>query len=317
MATEYMVARMELISRARGVLYGQVIGDNLGSQVEFDSPDKIAAAYPDGVREMEGGGPHAIIAGQPTDDTEMAVELIESLTVCGGFDAGDVLRRYQSWAMSEPYDIGFTCMSALRAGVKDDASQANGALMRVSPVAVAYAGQAAQAAKHARADAALTHPNPMTRAANAVYAGALAEVLAGADPLEALRRWLAAEDLAQYLDDRAVERGYSLENWESEPPADGAGWVLNALHAVVYHVAAGNDFEEALVQTIALGGDTDTNAAIVGAFLGGVVGDEGIPARWREVVDNVEAPLAHGRSDRYVPRVDEWAEDLTALAERH
>lgn len=233
----------------------------------------------------------------------------------GRFDADDVLRRYHAWAASGPFDIGITCSSALRSGVKDGASQANGALMRVAPLAVAYAGQAEVAAMHARDDASLTHPNAMTRAANAVYAGALADVLGGADPLEALRRWLAAENLTQHLDDRARARDYSLESWEHEPPESGAGWVLNALHAVVYHVAAGTDFEEALVRTIALGGDTDTNAAIVGAFLGGVVGEDGIPARWRSVIDTVETPLANGRPERYVPRVSEWAEVLISLGE--
>ena len=34
---------MSMTDRAQGVLYGQVIGDSLGSLVEFASPDTIAA----------------------------------------------------------------------------------------------------------------------------------------------------------------------------------------------------------------------------------------------------------------------------------
>lgn len=304
----------DLLGRARGVLYGQCIGDNLGSQVEFMSRAEIAEEYPDGVREMLGGGPHEILAGQPTDDTEMAVDLIGSLVEMGGFDEADVRTRYEMWVSGGAFDVGNTCAAALRWNAPDADSQANGALMRVSPLAVAYSGRPEEAAEFARRDAELTHPNPMTKAANAVYVGALAEVLAGADAKESLRRWLQAEDLAQYLDFRALDRGYTLDNWEDEPPESGAGWVLNALHAVVYHVAQGTDFEEALVQTIALGQDTDTNAAIVGAFLGGIVGEDGIPARWRETVDSVEQPLAYNRPARYVPRVHEWARALTSLA---
>lgn len=37
---------MSMTDRAQGVLYGQVIGDSLGSLVEFASPDTIAADYP-------------------------------------------------------------------------------------------------------------------------------------------------------------------------------------------------------------------------------------------------------------------------------
>lgn len=306
---------MQLTQRARGVLYGLVIGDSLGALVEFSGPDDIARQYPDGVREMRDGGKHDLVAGQGTDDTEMAVELMESLVECEGFDARDVLDRYTAWLESGPFDRGDTIWCALAGGGKDEKSQANGAMMRVSPLAVAYAGDASAAQQYARADAALTHPNPMVPAANAVYVGALVDVLGGADPLEALRARLGEEDLEQHLDNYARDRNYTLDNWETQPPASGGGWVLNALHAVVYHVAQGTDFEEALVQTIALGGDTDTNAAIVGAFLGAVVGEDGIPERWKGVVDGVTS-LRYNRPARYVPRVGEWADALVALSEK-
>ena len=39
---------MSMTDRAQGVLYGQVVGDSLGSLVEFASPDTIAADYPGG-----------------------------------------------------------------------------------------------------------------------------------------------------------------------------------------------------------------------------------------------------------------------------
>ncbi|MEA3366226.1 MAG: ADP-ribosylglycohydrolase family protein, partial [Candidatus Hydrogenedentes bacterium] len=38
--------------------------------------------------------------------------------------------------------------------------------------------------------------------------------------------------------------------------------------------------EEALIDTVMRGGDTDTNAAICGALLGTVYGREAVPARW-------------------------------------
>ena len=301
---------MEMMSRARGVLYGQCIGDNLGALVEFYKPEEIAAEYPDGVRDMRDGGRWGLKPGQATDDTEMAVELIEAIVRSGGYDESAALAGYKRWMGTDPFDAGNTCRSALERGEKDDESQANGALMRVSPLAVAYAGRPEAAERFARTDAALTHPNPMTVAANAVYAGALADVVAGADPLEALRVRLERENLDQYRDDKAIARGDTTTTWESHLPKSGGGWVCTALNAVVYYVAQGTDFEEALVQTIALGGDTDTNAAIVGAFLGGVVGERGIPQRWCDTIDALEPPLSHNRPERYVPRPREWAAAL-------
>ena len=56
-----------------------MIGDSLGSLVEFKDADEIARLYPGGVRELADGGVYHTIAGQPTDDSEMALALARSL----------------------------------------------------------------------------------------------------------------------------------------------------------------------------------------------------------------------------------------------
>src|SRR5262245_28055973 len=61
------------LARAQGVLLGQVIGDSLGSLVEFKGAAEIAKSWPRGVRDLGDGGVHHTIAGQPTDDSEMAL----------------------------------------------------------------------------------------------------------------------------------------------------------------------------------------------------------------------------------------------------
>ena len=98
-----------LRDRARGCLLGQFIGDSLGSLVEFETPEQIAERYPDGVRDLADGGTWNLIAGQPTDDSQMAMMLIRSLQRCGTFDADDVLRGYVHWYSTGPFDIGGTC----------------------------------------------------------------------------------------------------------------------------------------------------------------------------------------------------------------
>ncbi len=59
--------------RAEGALMGQFAGDALGGQVEFLAPDIITARFPSGLREIRDGGTWNTIAGQPTDDSEMAL----------------------------------------------------------------------------------------------------------------------------------------------------------------------------------------------------------------------------------------------------
>ena len=65
----------ETLSRAQGCLLGQLAGDSLGSLVEFRSPQEIRRKYPNGVRELEDGGTWGTIAGQPTDDSEMGLDV--------------------------------------------------------------------------------------------------------------------------------------------------------------------------------------------------------------------------------------------------
>jgi fructose-1,6-bisphosphatase/inositol monophosphatase family enzyme len=58
-----------VLSRAHGCLLGQLAGDALGALVEFQSERHIVERYPDGgPLQLAAGGPHAIVAGQPTDD---------------------------------------------------------------------------------------------------------------------------------------------------------------------------------------------------------------------------------------------------------
>ena len=52
-----------IINRAQGCLLGQLIGDALGSLVEFQSPEEIRRSYPEGVRELADGGTWNTIAG--------------------------------------------------------------------------------------------------------------------------------------------------------------------------------------------------------------------------------------------------------------
>ena len=60
------------------------------------------------------------------------------------------------------------------------------------------------------------------------------------------------------------------------------GWVLTAFRNVLWQLSHAQNLEEAVVNTVMRGGDTDTNAAICGAVLGAVYGRDAIPAQWTE-----------------------------------
>lgn len=280
------------LDRSQGVLYGQIIGDSLGSLVEFQTAEEIATAYPDGVRELADGGCFNLSAGQATDDSEMAVVLARSLLRCGGFDAADVAESYRRWARSEPFDIGITCADALLRGVFNPDSQANGALMRVSPIGVAFAGNPDAARNAAAHDATLTHVHPRCVSINQRFAAAIAQ---------AVGERLDKTDVLAMFDpgDIVAPPDYQTH----------MGWVIIAFRNALYQLATAPSFEEALVRTIARGGDTDTNAAICGALYGAVCGASGIPDRWKTVVDTCRPDAGSLR-----PRPQEyWAHDVADL----
>ncbi|HYY60187.1 MAG TPA: ADP-ribosylglycohydrolase family protein [Burkholderiales bacterium] len=91
-----------------------------------------------------------------------------------------------------------------------------------------------------------------------------------------------------------------------------AGWVLLALQNAFYCLQS-LEFEQALVETVGRGGDTDTNAAIAGALLGACHGREAIPARWIYPVLACR-PLAEAGALRPRP-MEYWPDDLLELAE--
>ena len=107
---------------------------------------------------MVGGGPFALPAGAWTDDTSMALCLAETLVERAAFDPVDQLERYVRWyrdghwsSTGRCFDIGNATRAALerfeRTGEPypgDAAPNAagNGPLMRLAPVALAYASTA-------------------------------------------------------------------------------------------------------------------------------------------------------------------------------
>lgn len=323
------------LARAQGCLAGQLAGDSLGSLVEFQPADVIARRYPDGVRLLCDGGTWNTIAGQPTDDSELALALARSLVEKDRYEEEAVAVAYAAWYASAPFDVGNTIRAALspaaaraRAGhhVADVAatarraanagSQANGALMRVSPLGVFGARlDPDDLAAHAQTDALLTHPHEVCQAANVALTAAIAF---------AIRTGASASEIHRYALD-VVQRKIpvdsllaSLRAAETRPPDDyqrQQGWVLIALQNAFYQLLHAPDLETGVVDTVMRGGDTDTNAAIAGALLGAAWGVATVPRQWIDCLCNCRPADATPGVHR--PRPPQyWPTDALGLAGR-
>ena len=154
--------------RFRGCLLGLAAGDALGTTLEFERPGTFQQ-----IDDMIGGGPFNLEPGQWTDDTSMALCLAASLIERGEFDPMDQMRRYVRWrdegylsSTGACFDIGNTIASALSrfmdtgepyAGSSDPYSAGNGSLMRLAPVPMYFAGDAAEAISRSADSSRTTH----------------------------------------------------------------------------------------------------------------------------------------------------------------
>ena len=291
----------EVLSRAQGCLLGQLAGDALGSLVEFRDPEEIRAEHPDGVRELADGGTWSTIAGQPTDDSEMALSLARTIISQGRYDPEKARKAYLSWLDSDPFDCGGTVLSGLRGRHNPD-SQANGALMRISPLGIfGTHHDPAQVAEWARQDAALTHIHSVCLEANALFAMAIAHAIrTGCDRRSLyaqVARWSEETDLDETLADAVTGASVAPPNQYQRPVA---GWVLVAFRNALWQLLHAVNLEEALADTVMRGGDRDTNAAICGALFGAVEGRDAIPAQWSECLRNCRP--AKGRAGVHQPQ---------------
>lgn len=287
-----------VLARGLGALLGQAVGDALGTTVEFQPSSAIRQRFPDGLREIQGGGPFHLLPGQVTDDTELALALARSLARKGAYDEEDVAVGYLAWYRSGPFDVGRATWQAFSGPVgagesvarqvearANPKTEANGSLMRSSPLGIfGWRLEAGPLAEAAARDSRLSHPNPVCQAACVVFTRAIAYAVGEGGTPEAVYRH--ALEFAR-SDPRAAAVVDSLEAAAREPPGDfesKQGWVRVAFQNAFHRLLHARDPEEGIVATVMCGGDTDTNGSIAGALLGSVHGVGAIPGPWREAV---------------------------------
>lgn len=284
--------------RLEGAVWGHLVGDALGVPYEFRPPEEIGEVV------FGARGTHAQPPGTWSDDGALMLALLDSLVSGeepGGrpavhFDPEDQARRILAWYDVGAYtpdrdgrfDVGSATETAIRAiqrgtpaeeaGSVRPGSLGNGSLMRILPVAlVGRREDDATLAARAAAASAVTHGEPLARAACALHVLVARRLLdAPRDPgtaLDGARRAMAplAEGMGLAS---ALE---ALLAWEGR---GGHGRVDDAFWSAWDAFAGAGSYEEAVTRAVRLGDDTDTTAAIAGGLAGIRWGIGGIPPAW-------------------------------------
>jgi ADP-ribosyl-[dinitrogen reductase] hydrolase len=302
---------MEMFERAQGCLLGALVGDAAGARLEFLGRQPRQNEIDDALA-MKGGGVFRVAPGQFTDDGELTLALARALVDEADYPRDKVATNYRSWLQSQPFDVGNATSAALgqarqsetsvadavsnNAALHNMASKANGSLMRATPLGIWSTGHSLEVAvAAARADARLTHPNLTCQWASAAYVVSIRQLLLnGGDAIDAFAQ------SEQLLRDATDEGAQEVLEWLEDARVGDlpachplAGFVRIAFTHAFHHLLNQTPYEEALRCVLAGGGDTDTNACIVGGLVGARVGIAGIPLHMQRAV--IECDVGQGR----------------------
>lgn len=249
-----------------------------------------------------------------TDDTEMALGIVEVLARYGRIVREELARAFGERFVRDPWrGYGATAHKILQA-IADGASwqaaangafgglgsMGNGAAMRVAPLGAWFADEEiATVLAEARASAEVTHAHPEGQA-GAMAVAAAAAWLVRTEPDARDPRGLlacAAEHTPPGETQQGIFRALALG---PVPVAEAARILGNgskviaadtvpfALWCAAHHL---HDFPGALWAAVSAGGDCDTNCAIVGGLVALATGLSGIPDAWRAAREPLAVPV--------------------------
>lgn len=299
------------LDRAAGVMVGLACGDALGAAYEFGGP--YSADMP---VEMKGGGAFGWQPGEWTDDTAMAIPLLEVVDTGERPRDRNLRPAVQQWIewMQDAKDVGNQTSAVLGeaeltvTGDFHDLDTAvltaarefqerfpdaagNGSLMRTGPYGLV--GQDLEyVAKTAAGQSELTHPHHDAVAACAIWSATISHAVDTGE-LD-IRKGLEASAVEVLDDDSRMLWISRIEEAEAYPPEHFTrnGWVVQALQGAwssIVHSGsrADNDpnhVRRALEMAVRGGGDTDTVAAIAGGLIGAAYGVSAFPSEWKRQI---------------------------------
>ena len=198
---------------------------------------------------MRGGGAFDWAPGEWTDDTAMAVAILDCLA-SGHCDIEEIGNNFLSWYASSPPDVGIQTSAVLSSAhdgaqliavgmefYKRNPSKAgNGALMRTGPVALSALGDRELVASNAEAIAALTHAHPDSTTACVLWSLAIEAAIMTSEIGEPFDWEGAVKDGLSFLDVNLVSRWEELIDEAVQGPSmlfNPNGYVVSAFQAAL------------------------------------------------------------------------------------
>ena len=284
----------------KDLLYGLCVGDALGVPVEFESREYLKN---NPVTKMSSGGVHDQGTGVWSDDSSLTFCLAES--IIEGYDIHNLANKFIKWknegywtATGEVFDIGNTTRQSIinlskgvhptLAGGLDEIDNGNGCLMRILPLVILLKDLPIEKRfELVKEVSSITHSHTRSVISCFYYLEFALQIMEGIDKFEIYENLKIS--ISNFLNSNEI---YSNElihfdrllngniNELEEELIQSGGYVIQTLEASIWCLLTTNNYEEAVLKAVNLGGDTDTTAAVTGGLAGLLYGFESIPKTW-------------------------------------
>ncbi len=259
--------------------------------------------------------------GDTTDDWQLSQVVAQTLREGNGWDRPVAIRLHCDALKSTTFGWGKGSMSAIRDIIDgkrsgynppthtEGAGLGNGVIMKIAPLALYYAlrwkkrgtpefGEQKKFARDIRELGAITHSDPRAWiSAFAVGMFIVENAVRGSGQIDQMI--ITLHKIVDYVE--RLEKSYIADpNQRVLAPLlhdipchmDGAEDLLEHFHSrftvietmpfvIGTFMRHPNNFKEGVLEAVNAGGDTDTNAAIVGSLIGANVGADYIPKEWK------------------------------------
>jgi len=299
-----------LKSKYLGCMLGAAVGDALGKQNEgLSRKDILSLGCATDYGKAQPGCPgEKLRAGQYTDDTEQMLILAQSLIERSGFDADDFAERIAKWgadALNGPARKSLVGPSSslaikrLNSGMswKESGSRfpSCGSAMRAAPIGLFYK-DLDEIEKNAALSSIPTHNSKGAIAGAVAVAVGVRCALSGMDCSGIIKESCARSSNYDIALAKKIE--LSFEKTEEEP--DEIFAELGTSYSVYETVPCAfycfsrhfEQTEQAIIEAVNAGGDTDSIACITGALCGALHGTGSLPVRWTTGLENKDV-VAH------------------------
>lgn len=284
----------------KDILYGVCVGDALGVPVEFESRGFLEH---NPVTKMGSGGVHDQGVGVWSDDSSLTFCLAE--TIIEGYNINNLASKFIRWknegywtATGEVFDMGNTTRQSIinlskgvdptLAGGFNEIDNGNGSLMRILPLVILL--------KHVSIEkrfslikevSSITHAHNRSVIACFYYLEFALQIMEGKDRLEIYENLKTT--VSEFVKSNEMYSGELIHfdrllnrniHEEERDAIKSGGYVIDTLEACMWCLLTTNNYEEAVLQAVNLGGDTDTTGAVTGGLAGLLYGFEFIPKTW-------------------------------------